>query len=389
MADLILVLNAGSSSLKFGLYEMDGGTTSQMRIKGQIEHVDDAPRLVAQDASGAPVADERWPIDATEPDALVSNLIAWIEGGLGTDRLAAAGHRIVHGGREFSAPCWLDDGTIDALDALTPLAPLHQHKSLAPVRALQALRPALPQFGCFDTAFHHGLQPPVSRYAIPRAWEEKGIRRYGFHGLSYEHIARRLAKMGLSAKRAVVAHLGNGASLCAMRDGKSVDTTMGFTALDGLMMGTRCGAIDPGVLLYLQQSGGLSPLDLEGMLYRESCLLGVSGVSSDMQTLLASGEPHAAEAVDLFVHMAVREIAAMAATLGGLECLVFTGGIGERSADVRARICAKLAWIGVDVDKHANVANAERIGKHGGAALVLILPTDEEDTIARSVQVLS
>lgn len=391
MADVILVLNAGSSSLKFGLYEIGDGDEPQARSKGQVEDIDEAPRLVVKDAAGATVADEPWPDGAAQPGASVSKLIAWIEGGLGTDTLVAAGHRIVHGGREFSAPCRLDDRTIEALEALTPLAPLHQPKSLAPVRALKRLRPDLPQFGCFDTAFHHRLEPPVSRYALPRAWEKRGVRRYGFHGLSYEHVAHRLGRMSpdLSAKRTVVAHLGNGASLCAMRHGRSVDTSMGFTALDGLMMGTRCGAIDPGVLLYLQQTGGLSVAEVERLLYRESGLLGVSGVSSDMQTLLQSGDPHAAEAVDLFVHMAVREIAAMAASLEGLECLVFTGGIGERSADVRLRICDRLGWLGVRIDRAANLMNAERIQTSDSLSQVLVIAADEEAAMVRRVRPLA
>jgi acetate kinase len=387
VADVILVLNAGSSSLKFGLFETGNEATPGAKIKGQIEDADDAPHLIAKDASGAIVADERWSDGAREPYDLIANLLAWIDRRLGSDTLVAAGHRIVHGGREFSAPCRLDNKTIDALDALTPLAPLHQPKSLAPVRALKNLRPDLPQFGCFDTAFHHGLAPPISRYAIPRAWEAKGVRRYGFHGLSYEHVAGRLSEMSpdLSAKRTVVAHLGNGASLCAMRNGKSVDTTMGFTALDGLMMGARCGAIDPGVLLYLQQSEGLSVDDLARVLYHESGLLGVSGVSSDMQTLLESDDPRAAEAVDLFVHMAVREIAAMAATLGGLECLVFTGGIGERAARIRSSICDGLRWLGVETDETANATGADRISADHSAVLGLIVAADEEATIARQV----
>jgi acetate kinase len=387
MADLILVLNAGSSSLKFALFEIGEGFEPGLRLKGQIEDIEEAPRFIAKEASGGTLAEERWTDDALKPDGLISRLLAWIESRLGTDTLIAAGHRIVHGGREFSAPCVLDDAAIDALDALTPLAPLHQPKSLAPVRALKSLRPDLPQFGCFDTAFHHGLVPPVSRYAIPRAWEAKGIRRYGFHGLSYEHIAHRLSAMvpDMSAKRTIVAHLGNGASLCAMRDGKSVDTTMGFTALDGLMMGTRCGAIDPGVLLYLQQTEGLSVDEVERALYHESGLLGVSGVSSDMQTLLETDDPHAAEAVDLFVHMAVREIAAMAATLGGTDCLVFTGGLGEHAAKVRSLICDRLGFLGVEADQTANAAGAERIGVEDGSVMVLVVAADEEQTIARAV----
>jgi acetate kinase len=274
---------------------------------------------------------------------------------------------------------------MEALDALTPLAPLHQPRCLAPMRTILSLRSEVPQIACFDTAFHHGLAPPVSRFALPRRFEEIGIRRYGFHGLSYEYIAGRLADLSpaLAGSRTVVAHLGNGASLCAMRNGQSVDTTMGLTALDGLVMGTRCGAIDPGVLLYLQQALKMSVSEVERLLYHESGLLGVSGISQDARTLLASSDPKAAEALDLFVFRIAREVAAMANSLGGLECLVFTGGIGEHADAVRSAVCARLRWLGVELDPEANDHSRAQISARESRVDVRIIPTDEEIMIAR------
>ncbi len=386
MTDAILALNAGSSSIKFGLFEIASGNPSVV-VRGEIEANGGAPRLIASDAAGQSLADHRWGSQRAEQDDLLGDLLGWIEAHLGKDRLVAAGHRIVHGGREYFETCRLDERAIVALTALTSLAPLHQPRSLAPVRALARLRPGLPQFGCFDTAFHHGLTPPVSRFAIPRAFEDKGIRRYGFHGLSYEFIARLLTEIAPdeTGKRTVVAHLGNGASLCAMRHGKSLDTTMGFSALDGLVMGTRCGMLDPGVLLYLQQVEGLSVVELEDLLYRQSGLLGVSGISGDMRTLLASQDPYAAEAIDLFVFRLTREIAAMANTLGGLDRLVFTGGIGEHAHQIRALTSRRLEWLGLCFDDKANLDGKQRISRDDSRIEVLVLGTDEELTIARHV----
>ncbi|MFK4569567.1 acetate kinase [Bradyrhizobium ottawaense] len=274
---------------------------------------------------------------------------------------------------------------IGKLKALTPLAPLHQPRCLAPIRALAAIRPALRQIACFDTAFHHGLAPPASRFAIPRRYEERGVRRYGFHGLSFEYVAGRLAEIApeLIAKRTVIAHLGNGASLCALRNGRSVDTTMGLTPLDGLVMGTRCGTIDPGVLLYLQQHEKISIEDVQHLLYHQSGLLGVSGISADMRTLLASGEIDARDAVDLFTFRAAQQVAMMATTLGGLDCLVFTGGIGEHAKEIRSAIGERLAWMGVRIDAAANEETRERISGSDSAVDVLVIATNEELTIAR------
>lgn len=387
MANAILALNAGSSSIKFGVFEIGPGEPVAT-VRGTVEeNTDGGGRLDARDASGRRLANQVLHPANKGSDGRIPWLLEWIDGHLGSARVVAAGHRIVHGGSDFVSACLLDTPAMAALAALTPLAPLHQPRSLAPVQALKALRPDLPQYGCFDTAFHHGIAPPVSRYAIPRRYEDEGIRRYGFHGLSYEFIASQLGVISpsLPGKRTVVAHLGNGASLCAMRHGRSLDTTMGFSALEGLMMGTRCGTIDPGILLYLQQSQGLSITDLEDLLYRQSGLLGVSGLSGDVRILLASDDPRAKEAIELFVLSLTRAVAVMANTLEGLECLVFTGGIGEHSARIRALTCDRLAWLGVRVDMDANEAGAKEISDPTSAVTVLVLATDEELSIARHV----
>lgn len=387
MADAILALNAGSSSIKFGLYEIGEQGKLGALAKGLIESIGAEPHFTAKDASGKILADRHLPSGDPAHEQLLGELIDWVEAHLGDETLVAAGHRIVHGGGKFVAPVRLTEDTIRALDDLTPLAPLHQPLSLAPIRALASLRPQLQQFGCFDTAFHHDLKPPVSRYAIPREYEASGIRRYGFHGLSYEFIAHRLREISpkLAAKRTVVAHLGNGCSLCAMRDGKSLDTTMGFSALDGLVMGTRCGAIDPGILLYLQQARGMNVHDVEHLLYHRSGLLGVSGISAEMRTLLESDDPRAAEAVELFTFRIAREIASMANTLAGLDCIVFTGGIGEHAKEIRTMVCERLAWLGVAIDPRANDAAADCISAAASAVEVRVIGTNEEMTIARHV----
>jgi acetate kinase len=383
MSDAILVLNAGSSTIKFGLFEIapDGPT---LLCKGLLDEHDATPQLTIKAHDGEVLFDKQQP-DRGDEAGLLDDILRWVDGYLACDELIAIGHRIVHGGADFVAPVLIDEKVLAALDALTPLAPLHQPRSLQPIRPLLALRPELPQIACFDTAFHHDLGPLARRFAIPRKYDAMGIRRYGFHGLSYQFIAHRLAELSpdLAAKRTVVAHLGSGSSLCAMQSGRSVDTTMGLTALDGLMMGTRCGAIDPGVLLYLQRQQGMSAAELERMLYNESGLLGVSGLSADMRVLVDSTEPHAIEAVDLFVERAAKEIAAMAVSLGGLQCLVFTGGIGEHSRQVRERICARLGWLGIEMDLAANDADADVISASSSKIDVRIIPTSEETTIAR------
>jgi acetate kinase len=384
MAGSILALNAGSSSLKFGLFE--SGTLRRM-VSGGFERVHDMPRLAVKDGNGALVADRSIRQKKPPVETLLGALFECLEPWLAGTPLAAVGHRIVHGGSRFVAPVSLSEAVVRELDALTPIAPLHQPACLEPVRALMRSHPGLPQAGCFDTAFHRTLAPPVSRYALPRAFEEQGIRRYGFHGLSYEFIAGRLQEISPNAfgKRTVVAHLGSGCSLCAMREGKSLDTTMGFTALDGLMMATRPGAIDPGIILYLQQVRGMPAKDVEDLLYHRSGLLGVSGLSGDVRDLLANEHPHAAEALDLFTFRIAREIAAMANTLQGLDVLVFTGGVGEHAWQVRAAVCERLRWLGVRLDANANGSGNEQIGDRQGAVEIHVIATDEELTIARQV----
>lgn len=384
MTESVLALNSGSSSIKFGLFDISA-TEPALLCKGLLDKHEDKPRLAVRGPAGEDLFEKRT--EGTDADGghLFADVLAFIEDHFGKGSLRAVGHRVVHGGPDYSGPIELTDDVCAKLEALTPLAPLHQPRCLEPVRTVSAIRPALTQIACFDTAFHHGLMPPASRFAIPRRYEERGVRRYGFHGLSFEYVAGRLAGIApqLVTKRTVIAHLGNGASLCALRNGHSVDTTMGLTPLDGLVMGTRCGTIDPGVLLYLLQHESMSVDDLQHLLYHESGLLGVSGIASDMRTLLASGEPAAREAIDLFVFRAAQEVAVMANTLGGLDGLVFTGGIGEHAGEIRSQIGERLAWLGVRIDAAANDAARERINAGDSTVDVLVIPTNEELTIAR------
>ncbi|NOJ48250.1 acetate/propionate family kinase [Bradyrhizobium archetypum] len=383
MSDAILVFNAGSSSIKFALFKTSDQGEPQLSCRGLLDEDQADPRLVVTDTSGHVLLERQ----STQSDAvegrLFGDVVDWVESQC--KALAGIGHRVVHGGRKFVAPVRISQQVIAELDQLTPLAPLHQPRCLNPIRKINSLRPNIPQFACFDTAFHCVIEPPVSRFALPRRFEELGIRRYGFHGLSYEYIADRLAALSpaLAASRTVVAHLGNGASLCAMRNGRSIDTTMGLTALDGIVMGTRCGALDPGVLLYLQQALHMSAADVERLLYRESGLLGVSGISHDVRTLLASDDPRAAEALDLLAFSVSRHVAAMTNSLGGLDRLVFTGGIGEHAGAVRAAICARLRWLGLELDSKANDLSKSRISAKESRIDVRVIATDEEIMIAR------
>jgi acetate kinase len=380
--DAVLTLNAGSSSLKFALYET--GPALQRIAAGEVENIGAAPHLRIY-AGGAVALEHRWPDHAplTHED-LLGTVLGWVETHLGPERLIGCGHRIVHGGAEFTVPMRITAPVLAALERFVPLAPLHQPHNLAAVRAVMALRPALPQIGSFDTAFHHTMPEAAKRLPLPRHFYDEGVRRYGFHGLSYEYIASRLPAVAphLAAGRVIVAHLGNGASLCAMAAGRSVDTSMGFTALEGLMMGTRTGAIDPGVLLYLQQSGGLTPEALTSLLYTQSGLLGVSGISADVRTLLADPRPEAAEALALFSNTAARHIAGLTASLGGLDGLVFTAGIGEHAPAIRAAICARLGWLGINLSPEANAADAPCISTAQSRVEVRVIPTSEEAMIA-------
>lgn len=384
MSGAFLILNTGSSSVKFALHEADGGVRL---AHGAVEGVGRAPCLTLH------LAEETQTVHpdggaSHDTNALIDWLLGLLQARLGPLDIVAAGHRVVHGGRDFGGPVRVTDEIMTALEALVPLAPGHQPHNLAGIRAVSARWPETPQIACFDTAFHRGRPLHTQLFALPRALSEEGILRYGFHGLSYGHIAGRLPDvLGHHAAkgRVIVAHLGSGASLCAMLDGRSMDVTMGFTALDGLMMGTRCGQIDPGVLLHLMRTKGLDADALETLLGRESGLLGVSGLSPDMRDLLASPTPEAAEAVALFVHMIIRQIGALTATLDGLDALVFTAGIGERSPVVRSRVMAGLGWLGLIADEDANEANRTLITKPGSRVTAAVIPTNEEAAILCAV----
>lgn len=379
MRDAIVAVNAGSSSVKFGLYDIENSGLLRTVARGTLDE-GSAPRLIAKAADGATLCDRLLQGD---PRAVIGELVRWIEEQQYERKLVACGHRIVHGGRDFAEPVRLTPSVVADIEKLTPLAPLHQPRSLLPVRSLMDLRPELPQVGCFDTAFHHTIGPTVNQFALPPEYAARGIRRYGFHGLSYEYVAGRLAAEEQASKRTIVAHLGNGASLCAIRNGRSVDTTMGFSVLDGLVMGTRCGAIDPGVLLYLLLEEHMSAEHIQHLLYEKSGLLGVSGISSDMRALEGNPDPRARAAIDMFVFRASREVAALANTLGGLDSLVFTAGIGERSAAIRSAICKRLHWLGVKIDETANNAQAGIISLQSSSVETRVIPTDEEIMVAQ------
>jgi len=385
MAEAILVFNAGSSSIKFALFEIDAAARLSPHLHGLLEGIGTAPHLLVREAQGKTLHEQFWPVGAAlSHEDLLTPLLDLIEAEGGRERLRAVSHRVVHGGARHFRPAVVDAALLEELERLTPLAPLHQPHNLAPIRAIAALRPGLPQIACFDTAFHRTMPVRAERFPLPRALFDEGIRRYGFHGISYAYIARRLAELApdLAAGRVIAAHLGNGASLCAMAGGRSVDTTMGFTALDGLMMGTRSGTIDPGVVIDLIRRFGHTPESVEDLLYRHSGLLGVSGISSDMRTLLASSVPRAAEAVDLFAYRAAREMGGLMAVLGGVDGIVFTGGIGEHAAPVRARILAHFGWTGLRLDAEANARGEVVISAPESPIRVLVIPTDEERMLA-------
>jgi acetate kinase len=381
-----LVLNAGSSSLKFALYDVAASLTETMR--GEIENLDSAPHLLARDKSGATMADQHWSSgEPTDFGSVFAVMLKFVDDCLRSDTLIAVGHRIVHGGAKHVAPEIVTKDLLAALQALTPLDPLHLPHNLAPIHAIVAARPTLPQVACFDTAFHHTMPLEASRFALPRALTDAGIRRYGFHGLSYEFIVKQLqvTAPALARSKVIAAHLGAGASLCALRGGASVATTMGFSVLDGLVMATRCGTLDPGAILYLARQGK-SFTEIEDLLYRQSGLLGVSGISGDMRVLIASDDPRAREAIDLFTYRVATEAGGFVSALGGLDGLVFTAGIGERAPIIRAEICDRLSWLGVRLDAAANAANADRISSTDSKVDVRVIATDEEATIARHTE---
>lgn len=392
MADAILTLNAGSSSIKFALFARGAEIPRQPELVGQIDGIGargQTAHLKARDRAGQTLADHDLALDRpgeTPHQGALRELVAWLHGHEAGWAIVGVGHRVVHGAQRFSRPVVLDQDMIEALRGFVPLAPLHQPHNLAGIEAMAAALPGAPQIACFDTAFHRSQAELAQLFALPRAITAEGVRRYGFHGLSYEYIAEALPAV-LGAERArgrvIVAHLGNGASMCAMRELRSVASTMGFTAIDGLVMGTRTGAIDPGVLLYLMDNHGMDAAALTKLLYKESGLLGVSGISGDMRVLLDSPAAEAAEAVALFCYRIVREIGSLAAALGGLDALVFTGGIGEHGGAVRERVCRELAWLGLEFDSAANAADATRISTPQSATTALVIPTNEEWIIAR------
>jgi len=388
MADALLVLNAGSSSIKFALFPNDKEIPAQPVMAGQIDGIGAKPHLKAKNAHGTVIDDTdlslQGPADQ-QHKAAMAFLVDWLQTHEAGWKIVGVGHRVVHGGELFSAPIRLDHAAIESLRQFIPLAPLHQPHNLAGVDAMRAALPEVPQAACFDTAFHRS-QPAVAQlFALPRKFTAEGVRRYGFHGSSYEFIADVLPQhLGTKADgKIIVAHLGNGASMCAMDKRKSVASTMGFTAVEGLMMGTRTGALDPGVLIYLMEYHQMDAKALTNLLYKESGLLGVSGISQDMRELLASPRPEAKEAVDLFCYRIQREIGSLAAALGGLDAIVFTGGIGEHAAPIREKVCAPLGWLGVDFDAAANEQKATRITKANSRTDVLVIPTNEEWMIAR------
>ncbi len=382
MTRAILCLNAGSSSLKFAAFAAEPPGHPRLFV-GKLEGLGASPRLVVRDADEKIRTDRAIDEPLEGHDAQLALVFDWLRRDAGDLDLLAVGHRVVHGGGQFVEPVRVDDAVLAELETFDTLAPLHQPHNLAAIRAVMAQHPGLPQVACFDTAFHHAMPAVATRLPLPRVWHDRGVRRYGFHGLSYAYVARTLADSypDLARGRVLAAHLGSGASLCAMVDGVSLDTTMGFTALDGLMMGTRPGSLDPGVVLHLQASG-LGPSEVEDLLYRRSGLLGVSGISSDMRALEASDAPEAREAIDLFVWRVVREAGGLIAAMGGIDALVFTAGIGENSPAVRVAICERLAWIGVELDDEANRTQQVLIDTGRGKVRVLRLPTDEERMIA-------
>ena len=384
----IAVMNAGSSSIKFALFE--GDEKQQLLFRGQVENIGVAPRLAVEGPDGEKVAENEWDSKGFDHKSATTVILQTAIALLGGKHVDAVGHRVVHGGTEFAAPTLVTKDVIAALKKLCPLAPLHQPHNIAPIEAIQAAAPHISQVACFDTAFHQTQPQLAYSFALPRELTGSGVRRYGFHGLSYDYVSGRLREVAPedAQKRIVIAHLGNGASLCAIHQGRSVATTMGFTAVEGLVMGTRCGAIDPGVLIYLMDEHRMDARALESLVYKKSGLLGVSGISSDMRTLRASDDPRAREAIDLFIYRIVREIGSLSAALGGLDGLVFTGGIGQRDIKTRREVIAGCDWLGAVVDEKANEIGTGRIDARSSRIPIWVLPTDEESVIARHTAAL-
>ncbi|MCG7394285.1 acetate/propionate family kinase [Microvirga sp. ACRRW] len=390
MTPVLIVLNAGSSSLKFQVYDMFDGMEPRLVWKGFYEGLGGAVHFIVKDTGGTPLDEMTWSSgDGIGHEEALMHLISWLRSHQENRKLAAIGHRVVHGGGAFAAPTLIDEAVIQELEKLVPLAPLHQPHNLEPIKIVQRRLPGMPQVACFDTGFHQTQSDIASLFALPRDMRERGVRRYGFHGLSYDYIASVLKDYDprLAEGRVIVAHLGNGASLCALNDGTSIATTMGFSALDGLPMGTRCGAIDAGVVFYMLREMKLSPEEAERMLYTKSGLLGVSGISNDMRTLRskAATNADAKRAIDMFVYRITREIGSLVAALGGLDGLVFTAGIGENDVATRAEVIAGLAWAGLTIDEAANRTGGPRISA-GSGPTAWVIPTNEELVIARQTR---
>ena len=384
MAECIAVVNAGSSSVKFGFYDSEGD--EPLLLRGQVEQIGVSPTLSASDGDGNEPAERNWPPEgfghAQAMGAILEVARELLPQG---STVKGVGHRVVHGGTRFAAPVEVTAAIISELEKLSPLAPLHQPHNLGPIKGIAQNAPHIRQVACFDTAFHQAQPHLAQAFALPRELSDSGIRRYGFHGLSYEFVSGRLREVAPehADKRIIIAHLGNGASLCAIHEGRSVATTMGFTAVEGLMMGTRCGSIDPGVLIYLMDEHGMDARGLESLVYKKCGLLGVSGISSDMRTLRQSDDPKAREAIDLFIYRIVREIGSLAAALGGLDGLVFTGGIGQRDAKTRREVAAGCAWLGAELDEARNSGGEGLISAEGSGLPMWVVPTDEERVMAR------
>lgn len=385
MNDYTLVFNAGSSSLKFCVYCRPGDEKWRLEARGQIDGIGTSPRLTAIDGEGASLADEALGTSILDGGAAFDLLAGWLGKHYDATRVLGVGHRVVHGGSAHSGPCVVTRDVLEDLRALVPLAPLHQPHNIAVIEAVSVRLPGVPQVACFDTGFHRGRPAVAELVPLPKAIRDGGVQRYGFHGLSYEYIASALPGIApeIAEGRVIVAHLGSGASLCAMKGRRSVDSTLGFTALDGLCMGTRPGSVDPGVILHLFQTLGLGPAEVETMLYKQSGLIGISGISNDMRDLVGHSDPAAGLAVDYFVYQATKHIGALAAVLGGVDALVFTAGIGEHSAEIRRRIVEASAWLGLSLDHEANARHASRISTATSPVSAWVVPTNEELMIAR------
>ena len=385
MDEYALVLNAGSSSLKFCVYQRPDGEIWRLEARGQIDGIGSSPRLTVKDSAGAKVADDGLDASVRDGRAALDVLAKWLRARYAGARVMGVGHRVVHGGAKYPGPVIVTPEVLADLRTLEPLAPLHQPHNLAAIEAVRDRMPDVRQVACFDTSFHRG-QPPVAELVpLPKEIRDAGVQRYGFHGLSYEYIASVLPEIAPDVVdgRVIVAHLGSGASLCALKARKSVDSTLGFTALDGLCMGTRPGSMDPGIVLHLFQTMGRSAKDVESLLYKQSGLLGISGISNDMRDLLENSSPAARLAVDYFVYSVAKHMGALAAVLGGVDAVVFTAGIGERSVEIRRRICDASAWLGLTIDPSANAAHGPRISTPASRVSAWVIPTNEELMIAR------